>query len=193
MYKTKKFRLAAFVLAAVLGLSACASGPLVRTDHDPTVNFAQFKTWSFFTPIAMEQSGYSSWISERIKEDVQKEMAARGYQQVAEGADLLVNFQGVVEDKTSVWTMPRSDINFFYSYRHRAYFAVPVWYDETQVNQYREGTLTIDFVDGQRNRLIWTGSASAREMRKQTPEQKMAGIDQAINSIFAQYPHRVQP
>lgn len=151
----------ALLAAATLGLSACATGPLVRTDADPTASFAQYRTWGFYKPIAMEQSGYSSWISERIRADVQREMASRGYRYVAEGADLLVNFQGVVEDKTAVWSMPRSDVQWFYSYRHRSYVAVPVWYDETQVSRYREGTLTIDLVDGQRNRMVWTASASA--------------------------------
>lgn len=176
--------------AAALGLSACASGPSVRTDHDPTANFGQYRTWAFYQPVAMEQSGYSSWISERIRTDVRKEMEARGYQYSAEGADLLVNFQGVVEDKTAVWSIPRSDIEMFYSYRHRAYVAVPVWYDETQVSRYKEGTLTVDLVDGKRNRMVWTGSASRPEVSKRTPEKKMADIDQAVASIFAKYPHK---
>ncbi|MDE2406527.1 MAG: DUF4136 domain-containing protein [Xanthomonadaceae bacterium] len=178
------------LLALTLALSACATGPAVRTDHDPAASFGQYRTWGFYQPIAMEQSGYSSWISERIRTDVQREMAARGYQYVDKGADLLVNFQGVVEDKTAVWSVPRSDVDFFYSYRHRAYVAVPIWYDETQVSRYREGTLTVDLVDGQRNRMVWTGSASAREVSKRKPEQKMVDIDQAIAAIFAKYPHR---
>jgi hypothetical protein len=66
---------------------------------------------------------------------------------------------------------------------------VPVWYDETQVSRYREGTLTVDLVDARRNRMVWTGDAIARVV-KRTPEQKMAEIDQAINAIFLQYPHR---
>src|SRR5690606_8432007 len=92
--------------AAALGLTACATGPTVRTDADPTADFGQYRTWGFYQPIAMEQSGYSSWISERIRADVQREMESRGYRYAAEGADLLVNFQGVVEDRTAVWNMP---------------------------------------------------------------------------------------
>ena len=138
----------------------------------------------------MEQSGYSSWISERIRADVRKEMESRGYHYSAEGADLLVNFQGVVQDRTAVWSAPRSDMQWFYSYRSRSYVAVPVWYDETQVSSYKEGTLTVDLVDGKRNRMVWTGSASSAVRSKQKPEQKMAEIDAAITGIFAKYPHR---
>lgn len=190
MLRTFKMLAAGAVLTATLGLTACATGPSVRTDHDPTANFAQYQTWGYYQPIAMEQSGYSSWISERIRADVQKEMEARGYHFAASGADLLVNFQGVVEDKTAVWSVPRSDVQWFYSYRSRAYFAVPVWYDETQVSSYKEGTLTVDLVDGKRNRMVWTGSASSTVRSKQKPEQKLAEIDAAITGIFAKYPHK---
>ncbi len=184
---------AALLVAASLALTACATGPRVRTDHDPTASFSQYRTWNFYQPVAMEQSGYSSWISERIREDVRKEMEARGYRKVEGEADLLVNFQGLVEDKTAVWSMPRTDIQYFYSYRHKSYVAVPIWYDETQVRNYREGTLTVDLVDGARNRMIWTGSASAPLESRDKPEKRMAGIDRTISAIFAKYPHRAGP
>ena len=190
MLRPLRLLAATILMTSLLGLTACASGPAVRTDHDPTANFGQYQTWGFYQPIAMEQSGYSSWISERIRADVQKEMEARGYRFATSGADLLVNFQGVVEDKTAVWTVPRSDTEWFYSYRHKAYVAVPIWYDETQVSRYKEGTLTVDLVDGKRNRMVWTGSASTPVRSKQKPEQKLSEIDAAITGIFAKYPHK---
>lgn len=193
MLRPVRFLAGIVLVATALALSACATGPTVRTDHDPTADFAQYRSWGFYQPIAMEQAGYSSWISERVRADVEKEMAARGYRYEAKGADLLVNFQGVVEDRTMVWSTPRSDVQWFYSYRHKSYVAVPVWYDETQVGKYREGTLTVDLVDGKRNRMVWTGSASAPVSNKQTPERRMASIDQAISGIFAKYPHRATP
>ena len=178
------------VTAGIALLSACSMGPMVRTDHDPTADFGQFRTWGFYKPIAMESSGYSSWISERIKEDVRREMESRGYRYSETAPDLQVNFQGVVEDKTDVFSTPRSDVQYFYNYRRNTYVAVPVWYDDTQVMRYKQGTLTVDLVDARRNRMVWTGAAIGR-VAKKTPEQKLVEIDQAITSIFAQYPHRV--
>ena len=189
MASTQRFVRWIFAVAAIALLAACATGPRVRTDHDPTADFSQYRTWGFYSPIAMEQAGYSSWISERIKDDVRREMESRGYRYTDTAPDLQVNFQGIVEDKTDVYSTPRSDVQFFYSYRRNAYVAMPVWYDETQVSRYRQGTLTVDLVDAKRNRMVWTGAAIGRVVQK-TPEQKMAEIDQAITSIFAQYPHR---
>lgn len=175
--------------AAAMVLAACATGPRVRTDYDPSADFGQYKTWGFYKPIAMEESGYSTWISDRIKDNVRREMEARGYRYAEGDPDLLVNFQGIVRERTSVWSVPRTDYTWFYSYRRRAYFAVPYWYDETQVSQYTEGTLTVDLVDAERNRMVWTGAAIGRVVQR-TPQEKAAEVDTSIASIFAQYPYR---
>ena len=182
----------AWLVAAIatLALAACATGPTVRTDYDPTANFAQYRTWGWYTPIAMEQSGYSSWISERIKANVQREMEARGYRFDAKSPDLKVNFQAAVQERSSVYSMPRSDIAWAYSYRARSYVAVPVWYDEAVVNNYTEGTLTIDVVDAAKNRMVWTGDAIGRIGSRRTPEERAVDIDQSVAGIFAKYPYQ---
>ena len=178
-----------FVAAlALFVLAACATGPRVRTDYDPGANFAQYRTWGWYSPIAMEQSGYSSWISERIKANVQREMEARGYRYDAKSPDLKVNFQAVVQERSDVYTMPRSDIAWLYSYRARSYVAVPIWYDEATVSRYTEGTLTVDLVDAAKNRMVWTGDAIGRVVRR-NPEQRAADIDASVAAIFAKYPY----
>ena len=187
---TRKFFLR---LGAALGLvalvAACATGPRVRTDADPNANFAQYRTWDWYAPIAMEQHGYSTWLSDRIKADIEREMAARGYRRATPNPDLRINFQAAVNERTSVHTMPRSDVTWLWSYRARTYVAVPVWYDQTQVSRYTEGTLTIDLVDARSNRLVWTGDAIGRVLARE-PAQRAAQIDQSIAAIFARYPYR---
>ncbi len=175
-------------LALVSILAACATGPRVRTDTDPSADFSQYRTYGFYQPLAMEQSGYSSYLSDQIKTSVRREMDARGYRFTGDKPQLMVNFQGVIRERTDVYEIPRSDIQYFYSYRARAYYAYPVWYDETRVNQYTEGTLTVDLVDSARNRLVWSGDAIGRVTQKTAP-QRAASADQAITAIFAKYPY----
>ncbi len=176
--------------AAMLAMTACATGPTVRTDHDPTANFTQYQSWGFYSPIAMEQAGYSTWMSDRIKSDIRSEMEARGYRYNATAPDLLVNFQHIVEDKTQVWSVPQQDMQWFYNYRSKRYFAVPVWYDQTQISRYREGTLTIDLVDARKNRMVWTGSAIGSPGTGLEQAKREAKLDRAVTGIFAKYPHR---
>ncbi len=187
--KSTSFRAWFVAVLALVVLAACATGPRVRTDYDPGADFAQYRTWGWYSPIAMEQSGYSSWISERIKANVQREMEARGYRYDAKSPDLKVNFQAVVQERSDVYTMPRSDIAWLYSYRARSYVAVPVWYDEATVSRYTEGTLTVDLVDAAKNRMVWTGDAIGRVVRR-SPEERAADIDASVTAIFAKYPYR---
>lgn len=191
MTKQRLYRFipAGLVAAFCLLLAACATGPQVRTDADPQADFSQYRTWGWYSPIAMEQAGYSSWISERIKAGVQREMEARGYRYTETSPDLQVNFQAFTQQRSDFYTMPRSDIAWFYSYRARSYVAVPVWYDEARVTRYTEGTLTIDLVDAKHNRMVWTGDAIGRVVRRQ-PEQRAADIDASVAAIFARYPFR---
>ena len=188
MTRTLFLRLGA-ALAIVALLAACATGPRVRTDADPNANFAQYRTWDWYSPIAMEQHGYSTWMSERVKADIEREMTARGYRRATTSPDLRVNFQAAVAERTAVSTMPRSDVTWLWSYRARTYVAVPVWYDQTQVSRYTEGTLTVDLVDARSNRLVWTGDAIGRVMARD-PAQRAAQIDQSVAAIFARYPYR---
>src|SRR5690606_41423273 len=88
---------------------------------------------------------------------------------------------GALRDLPSFPTRRSSDL--------RAYYAVPFWYDETQVNQYTEGTLTVDLVDAARNRLVWTGAAIGRVTRK-APAERTEDIEIGRAHVFLRYPFR---
>lgn len=186
----RRFRAWLPLASTLVLLAGCATGPRIHVDADPEADFSRYHTWAFYQPIAMEQSGYSTFLTERIRADVRREMQARGYAYEAESPDLRVNFQGIVQEKTDVYSLPRTDVQYYYSYRHKAYFAVPFWYDETQVSKYTEGTLTVDLVDAAKNRLVWTGAAIGRVAPHKAPQERAADTDRAIVEIFQRFPYR---
>lgn len=178
-----------WVLLALLLISACATGPRVYTDMDPRADLSRYGSYGFYEPLAMEQSGYTTYLTDQIRTSIRREMDARGYRFDPANPDLRVNFQGIVRERIDVYTIPRSDFGHFYNYRARSYFGFPMWYDDTQVRQYTEGTLTIDLVDAARNHLVWTGSAIGR-VTQRTAQERAAAADGAIASIFARFPYR---
>lgn len=178
---------ALFASVALLLLAGCASGPWVRTDHDPRADFSRYSSYAFYEPLAMEQSGYSNYLSNSIKSSIRREMQARGYVFDETDPDLLVNFQGIIREQTDVYRVPRMDVRYFYNYRAEAYVAVPVWYDEARINDYTEGTLTVDLVDADRNHLVWTGAAVGR-VTQRTPQERIAAAAEAITAIFEEFP-----
>ncbi|MEJ7747291.1 MAG: DUF4136 domain-containing protein, partial [Luteimonas sp.] len=186
LFKSNLSRWAAIAALLTL-LAACATGPRVRTDFDPEADFGRYRSYAFYQPIAMETSGYSTFITDRIKTNIRREMGARGYVYNETSPDLRVNFQGIVEERADVYSTPMMDYQYYYSYRARSYVAVPVWYDQTRVSHYSEGTLTVDLVDAARNRMVWTGDAIGR-VTQRTPQERAVQVDRSISEIFLRYP-----
>ena len=175
--------------AAVLLLASCATGPRVTSDVDPSANFGQYRSFAFYSPLAIEGQGYATLTSGRTKDAARRQMESRGYVYDETSPDLWVNLNAYMQEKTDVYSTPEVDYDYYYSYRARRYVAVPYWRDRTDVRQYTEGTLNVDLVDAKQNRLVWTGVAVGRVGRTK-PEERGAKIDAAIADIFMRYPYR---
>ncbi|WP_202839317.1 DUF4136 domain-containing protein [Luteimonas saliphila] len=188
----KTFRVATWVvgLAAALLLAGCATGPRITTEADPEADFARYRSFGFYSPLAIEKEGYSSAASERMKAAARAQMESRGYVFTTERPDLWLNINAYTQQRTDVSSMPTVDYAYYYSYRARGYYVVPYWRDRTDVYRYTEGTLNIDLVDAARNRLVWEGIAVGRVSREKDPAKRDARIDSTMAEIFAQYPYR---
>ena len=189
----KAFRIAAWTcgLALFALLAGCATGPRISTEADPEADFSRYRTFAFYSPLAIEREGYTSAASERMKAAARAQMESRGYAFTATGKpDLWVNINAFTERRTDVSTVPTVDYAYYYSYRARGYYVVPYWRDRTDVYRYTEGTINIDLVDVARNRLVWEGIAVGRVSNSKDPVQRDARIDGAIADIFAEYPYR---
>ena len=143
----------ALAAGALLG---CASGPEIQRDTNPTANFASFKTFGFFSPLATDRVGYESVLTARLKEATRQAMESKGYVYREAGADLLLNFFANVQDKQEIRSTPAP--MGYYGYR-RGYYGG--WGATTQIDtiSYKEGTLTIDLVDAKQKALVWHATA----------------------------------
>lgn len=176
--------------AGVLSLLvACSTGPRITAEADPRADFSQFRTFAFYSPLAVEKDGYASPASERMRAAVRAQMESRGYVHSADDPDLWVNINAYLERRTDVTTTPYVDYGYYYSYRARRYVTVPYWTDRTDVYRYTEGTMNIDLVDVARNTLVWEGVAVGR-VANLKPADRDARIDSTVASIFAAFPYR---
>ncbi|WP_407354029.1 DUF4136 domain-containing protein [Luteimonas sp. R10] len=170
-------------------LAGCATGPRITTEADPRADFSSYRSYAFYSPLAIEKHGYATATSEATKAAVRRQMESRGYVYDAENPDLWVNINAYLERRTDVSSVPTVDYAYYYSYRARAYFAVPYWGERAHVYRYTEGTMNIDLVDVRENRLVWEGVAVGRVSNLE-PEERKARIDATVAEIFARYPHR---
>ncbi|AZW43653.1 MULTISPECIES: DUF4136 domain-containing protein [Bordetella] len=169
-------------------LAGCASGPTLRSDYDHSANFAQYRTFAFMSPLGTDRAGYSSLLTERLKQATRGQLEMRGYTYDDSKPDLLVNFNGKLQEKTQVTPAP-PPMGPYYGYRAGFYGGWPGYGWGDDVYQYTEGTLNIDLVDARRRQLVWEGVATG-EVNDLDKAQSVASVEHGVAQIFSRYPFR---
>lgn len=184
------FRIFTLLAAAAL-LTACASGPDIRSDYDQSVDFSQYTTYNFFSPMGIENPNYSTIYGSVFREAISREMEARGYVK-SDDPDLLLNVSARLQDKTKVTTYNDPYPMGYYGYRRGFY---DPWYGygygtQTHVSQYTEGTVNIDMVDARAKRMVWEGVGVGRLKEGRTNEEVRQAISDGVATMFQGYPFR---
>lgn len=186
MYRNTCLRLLRYlgVCILLLGIAACASGPKLYTSENPTARFAEYRSYGFAEPLGTDKSTYSSLLSQYLSNAVSRELDARGYFR-SDNPDLKINFFVNTEEKIQATQTPAG--GGYYAYR-RGYYGAWGGY-ETQIDQFTEGTLTIDLVDAEANQLVWEANLVGR-VREKARENLESTINEVITTVFAEYPYR---
>jgi hypothetical protein len=190
----RPFRLS-LILVMFMLLSACSSGPQVRSSGAENMDFGAFDTFSFFNSLSTDRAGYNSMISRQLMASTRREMEVRGLEFVEDPsqADLLINFyvdvgtEFRVRDTGHMWTGPSY-------WNHRRGFYDP-WrghrgwptHSRVDVQQITRGTLSIDVVEAGPNLLIWEGVAT-RRITQRTLNDLGPALDEAAHHIFREFP-----
>ena len=124
-----------------------------------------------------ESSGVNSLVVQRIKNAVNTELKAKGLTITSDNPDILIAEYHGKKEKLNI-----SD----WGYRrvHR-YSYTP---SGVSVYTFKEGSLILDFVDAQSNKMIWRGSAKAQLDGVNTPEESERLINKAVKIILEKYP-----
>jgi hypothetical protein len=168
-----KFILLAASLGLVASLPACTSK--VNVEQRANVNFSRYRTYDF-ADTEVKTSGdrnpllRSPIAQDRIKQAISSELGKRGLQQVERNPDFLVTTHTFVEqaERTVYDTQPAAGFAYPYAVSYRGGFLpvnygswyAPSYYSTPRTEQYREGTLVIDFIDRRTNNLVWRGSVA---------------------------------
>ncbi len=178
-------RLAVITMAAaILGLSACSSGPKVFTNENPSADFSTYRTYNFEPRLGTDKrDGVRSILSGYLVAAADGEMQARGYQR-SDNPDLVLNFYLHTKEKIRTTSSPST--GGYYGYRRGRYNAYGGY--ETQVTQYTEGTLNIDIVDNKSAQLAWEGIAIGR-VNDKVLKNLEASANAAIAEFFKKFPY----
>jgi hypothetical protein len=172
-----------------LFLSACSSGPDIRSDYDRAADFSGYRTYNFIEGAGPDGQGYQTLFTKYMLSAISLEMESRGYT-MSDNPDLLVNFNAFIQDKTKVTTTPAS-MGGYYGYRGGYYgpWGGYGYGTETHVSQYTEGTFNIDLIDARKKQLVWEAVGVGR-----ITEEKLKNLEQSVKEgvpkFFANYPFR---
>ena len=179
-------RSAMLALAAAL-LVACTAGPEIRRDINPAANFASYKTFGYFSPLATDQAGYESVFTGRLKGATRRAMEAKGYVYSDTAPDLLLNFFANQQEKQEIRSVPNIG---YYGYRRGYYGGFGMSTIETVT--YREGTLTVDVVEAKRKLLVWQAIAEG-SVSNEARTNPGPAIDAAVSQMLAPLPSAGHP
>ncbi|MEO5565884.1 MAG: DUF4136 domain-containing protein [Luteimonas sp.] len=172
------------VAVVALALSACASVPMVQTDHDPAVNFAQYHTYAW----REKPTGGTAISMQRIVTRIDEQLQAKGWRLAPEStADIAI--------AAHLATHEQHQLDRFYDrpmWNDWGWYGPWSWgppmmaYQRTRVTSYTVGTLIVDMFDTRSKRAVW--SAMAEDTIPNTPQKINADIDAAVMKMFARFP-----
>ncbi len=178
--------------AVILGLAAC-SAVTVTTDFDPSTSFNKYHTY------ALKQTKEGLTLSPSsetaFRDTLRNGLAAHGIREATDHADLYVFHYVSTKEKTMIYqsygpgyggygAWPGAAPN--YGPGFGGYGAWPgAAPNYTDVSQYTEGTLVIDFVDAKTQKLVFRGIGKGIVS---DPETNAQHISEAVQKIILAFP-----
>jgi Domain of unknown function (DUF4136) len=176
-----------FALVAAGALLAACSTVTVTTDYDRSAPFAKYTSYAL-APAAYGQT-LSPSAEAALRDSLRAQLAARGIRETAPAkADLDVVRHVFLRERLAVQQYTDWGYGYHgtwpYGFGHYGMWAgAPRTY--TDVTQYTEGTLVLDFVDARTKKLVFRGVGKAVVGG---PESNARKIQEAVAKMVAQLP-----
>lgn len=181
----------------VLITSSCLMAQ-VRSDYDKSVDFSKYKTYSFAGWQKDSEKVLNDLDKQRIYTAFKSEFSARGLELVESGGDMLVTLFVVIDNKTSKSAYTNYQSNFGMGMGAGMGVGMGGMYGPSWgwgngsattnfvENDYQEGTLVVDALDGESKNLIWQGTLQSVVNDK--PEKRDSAIPKKIGKLMKKFP-----
>lgn len=176
-------RLLALMVLSVALFTACGPAVKVSTDQDRNADFAQYKTFQF-APEVLEDRPRNQLLYQRTLSEIEAQMNKRGIVRSA-NPDLFINLHLRTQEKVSVST----NTNYYGGYYRYGYG--PGWGGAygttyTDVNEYTDGYLFVDFIDANSHMIVFQGilNATVEEDTRYMTEI----LEEGLRRLFREFP-----
>ena len=165
----------------VFAFTSCST-VRVAADYDRQADFSSYKTFAFFKP-GIDKAEVSDLDKKRILRAIEAQLTAKGFSKSSD-PDMLV----------SIFTKTKENINVYnnnFGYGGLYGWGWSPWFWNTgynTVSSTTEGTLYIDFIDGEKKELVWQGMGTSALVTTGNIEKKEERINEIVAEIIARYP-----
>jgi hypothetical protein len=164
-----------------MGLGAVAYAGDVKTDYNHGADFARVHTYSWG-----EVKTVNPLYVDRIKSEVDRDLQARGWQQVGSGGDVTIFAQGGIHNQQQLETYYNGLGGGWGGRWGWGGWGGP-WGDTTTVvNNQKVGMLVVDIFDGNSKDLMWRGSSD--EDLSKNADKNTRNLDKDIDKMFKSFP-----
>jgi hypothetical protein len=171
-------------LLTLIGLmNACASGPTIITNSDPSADFMSLRTFDFMKPLSTDRGNVQSLLSTQMIAATTNELEKLGMRRDENNPDVLINF--MLETQEQIRS--RQGSTSVSMHRGGRYGMWGGSMSTPTIEQYTQGVLTIDMIDPARNQLIWEGTATNR-VSDRIRENQEESVHNFVADIFAAFP-----
>jgi hypothetical protein len=171
-----KQKLSILLLGISLFSGAAALNAQVKTDYDHSANFASYKTYSWIKV----QSGDSLW-DDRIQQDVDSQLAAKGWTKVASNGDAAVSAFRSTQNQQTLETFYDG---FGGGWRWRGFGGTGLSTTTTEVT--KVGNVVVDIFDAQAQKLLWRGNDS--QDLSSNADKNIQKLQKDIDNMFKHFP-----
>lgn len=187
MKKNTIFILSFFIAA----LSGCS--PVVYTDTAAEADFGTYETYAYLP--SGENDEAQTIYTQKIINEINQEMQARGYELDNQNPDLLVNVKTMYEEEEELQRTFAGTYDYytpgFYTpttldpYYYTGYAGIPAvtGYGIREV-EYTEGTFVVDVIEADKNQIVWRGWSETPV----DPANLDDTIREYVDNIFEEYP-----
>lgn len=162
---------------SVFLLASCSAVKVV-TDYDTAVDFSNYKTYAFYKP-GIDKAAISDLDKKRILRAIETELEGKGFLK-SNNPDMLVSIFTKSREKVNV----NQNNNFGWGWNPWMWNGMN---NNVNISEYTEGTLFIDFIDGEKKELVWQGVGTGA-LKMQNREKKEKRIKEFVKEIISRFP-----
>ena len=174
-------------------VAGCGASVEYNSDYDPTADFSNIRTyhWAQRTTSGDDDPRvYNDITMRKVKYAVDQALEAKGMKMVSANPDVYVAWHGAINGKMSLQTVSS---NYGYGYGWYGYGGMGMGTSTTYVNEWDEGTLLVDIIEGSKKELIWRGSAQAELKKRLDPQEGPDYLNDVVTKMLAGFPPYADP